>query len=1380
MKKITVILYILAFIIFLNKTLLFASEKTIISDINCDTKISLTDAIITFQITAGVKSSSSLSYECWNGEKIGLKNSICILNYLSEKYLNNSIANLVILQTSDIHDHVSGFGPFYDYSPLITEDNDITKGGLSRLASIIIKHKYLMNAPLLLVDSGDFLMGTIYDLTCAENPIILSFFQIMEYDAITLGNHEFDWTPKGLANLLQNAFNNGFNVPIIATNMLTSSESRTDPSAIDYDLNLFIENGKIVKKKIIEKGKLTIGILGIMGREAELYAPSAHPVTFRHSHVDNSNSEFYNFIQEQVNFLKYQNFCDLIVILSHSGVTSEGYGEDIELAKNIDNIDIIASGHAHTATPLPFVVNNTLIFSPGEYGKYICKLDLKYNTDERQIVSYNYDLISVDDTVAGNENIDLAIKNIDYELSQSLMAMGLPAIYSLVARTAMPLMTGENPGESSLGNLTADANRAVANKLIQYSNDKTPISVGITSNGYIRDNIKTGKTGLITFSDIYNVLPLGISPGGTPGYPLMSVYLNAYEIRALCEIAVTVELGELNDEFYLNLSGVKYYYNPDADQGMRVQQVTIEHSADAMGIGMASEVLPHALPIDSSVVMDQSWKRNIWNNGNGYESLGLPKPDLFRVVMDLYMLQMIYALGLDPAYSYFSALAPVPKDKNGNAIHYSILSTQSYIDLCIDSDPLQNGVQELKEFVALMEYMKSFPEEEFDNKTTIPTVPYQYNYNYIQMNPRVNGKGSCVRCHASDKNIKHLTILQTSDLHHHASGYGPFNDYTPLEADNDSVTGGFARLAERIGRIKMSQGFLDIPCLLVDSGDFYMGTIYDLTGMENPLVFQFFQGLGYDAITLGNHEFDWTPDGLAQLISNAINNGFKVPIVASNIIFNSESTIDNNLEFIFNVYSDQIVKTLIKDYPNGIKVGIIGLLGRNAELYAPLAHPLSFINDPFSENYYSYIQGIVDELRQEKKCNIIVALSHSGVISEGIGEDTDLASNVSGIDIIASGHTHIETATPFKVNDTLIMAPGEYGKNLCRLDIEYNELEQKIVNSEFKLISIDDSFPGNQYMHEAIESANNALSKNLNAIGLPGLDSEIAKTSFPLTINEHDPGESGLGNLTADANRALANAHAIYSNDTNPYYIGISVNGYIRDFLYPGKNGIITFSDIYNVLPLGISPTKIPGYPLVSIYLNAFDIRNICEIAATVESKVDSRFSGEFYLNISGVKYSYNPTKIGTGMAVNEVHLYSPADTACTQSPIFTLTIEEMMNSNSKIVYRATINLYLLQMLYALSNSPDYEAFRTLFPIAKDKNGECLNLDILSTESIFSIFIDSQPQVDGLQELKEYVALWQYLSNMPHGSGGLPEIPVQSPYNQNMIPFMKRVLTNSN
>jgi len=164
-----------------------------------------------------------------------------------------------------------------------------------------------------------------------------------------------------------------------------------------------------------------------------------------------------------------------------------------------------------------------------------------------------------------------------------------------------------------------------------------------------------------------------------------------------------------------------------------------------------------------------------------------------------------------------------------------------------------------------------------------------------------------------------FTILQTSDVHHHASGYGPFLDYTPLDTtDSDSVTGGYARLATLINRIRAEQADKGIPTLLFDSGDFTMGTVYDLSAAD-PISLKFISMMGYDAVTLGNHEFDWSPSGLAMMLANGAASGFNVAVVASNTLIPE----GNPLQAIKD--AGLIVEKKVIEYPYGVKVGVLGI-----------------------------------------------------------------------------------------------------------------------------------------------------------------------------------------------------------------------------------------------------------------------------------------------------------------------------------------------------------------------------------------------------------------------------------------------------------------------
>ncbi|RJP91608.1 MAG: hypothetical protein C4518_07805, partial [Desulfobacteraceae bacterium] len=143
----------------------------------------------------------------------------------------------------------------------------------------------------------------------------------------------------------------------------------------------------------------------------------------------------------------------------------------------------------------------------------------------------------------------------------------------------------------------------------------------------------------------------------------------------------------------------------------------------------------------------------------------------------------------------------------------------------------------------------------------------------------------------SDGDVVSFTLLQTTDVHHRASGSGSFLTYSPGDGMDssdgfDQTQGGYARLTTKIAEARLAAMAQKIPTVLVDSGDFLMGTVYDMTMGDTPAAFYFMEFMNYDAVTFGNHEFDYGPAGLAMILNNARGEdgtGFTVPIVESNM-----------------------------------------------------------------------------------------------------------------------------------------------------------------------------------------------------------------------------------------------------------------------------------------------------------------------------------------------------------------------------------------------------------------------------------------------------------------------------------------------------------------
>ncbi len=135
-----------------------------------------------------------------------------------------------------------------------------------------------------------------------------------------------------------------------------------------------------------------------------------------------------------------------------------------------------------------------------------------------------------------------------------------------------------------------------------------------------------------------------------------------------------------------------------------------------------------------------------------------------------------------------------------------------------------------------------------------------------------------------------LTILHTNDLHSHFMGFSPNGDYSPQVTGNDKTIGGWARIATVIKSTKAKR---NNPFLVLDAGDFLMGSLFHMVSREEALELELMEKMGYDLTTLGNHEFDLKPEGLARIIESAVAKGKMPQIIASNIIFDQTDEKDD-------------------------------------------------------------------------------------------------------------------------------------------------------------------------------------------------------------------------------------------------------------------------------------------------------------------------------------------------------------------------------------------------------------------------------------------------------------------------------------------------------
>jgi 2',3'-cyclic-nucleotide 2'-phosphodiesterase (5'-nucleotidase family) len=592
-----------------------------------------------------------------------------------------------------------------------------------------------------------------------------------------------------------------------------------------------------------------------------------------------------------------------------------------------------------------------------------------------------------------------------------------------------------------------------------------------------------------------------------------------------------------------------------------------------------------------------------------------------------------------------------------------------------------------------------------------------------------------------------VTILHTADIHHRASGYGPQSDYTPLDTeDSDPVLGGYARLGALIRHIRTEQEAAGVPVVMVDAGDFMMGTIYDMTH-DDPLAFRFFQEAGYDAVTFGNHEFDYGPDFLATLIDNALASAtpFDVPILSSNAILNELQSGDDALAAHFE--AGTIADRLVLELDNGLRVGILGILGPGATADSPTAEPIIFEHEP------EFLNAIIGELREQDGAQLIMALSHSGINEDfQSGEDLTFAETLDGVDVICSGHEHLVTPEAIDVDGTLVVSPGRYSERLGRLDVEFNVTTSEIQSYTYEVITVDDSIAGDPDIQAMVEGTHADLELRLqDAVGLGILD-PVVELSFDMYRTPMV--ETAIGNLAADAMRVSATQAVLSSSDPRPFDLAVVVAGMVRDDLRPDSRGHVTFSDLFNVFPLGLSPDpenqETTGWPLISAYFLASDVRSLCEASASLAESIGRAGA---YLNIAGARCEYDPDGPPFG-TVTRVFLCGdtvPVDQGGDGDPFSIDCTTELDLDDETTLYRVVWDIFtFLAMGQAAIVLP-------LTP--KHLDGSPFDLNDPADYMPERIDVDSDRP--GIQELVNWMALLRFLQNLEDGGGDplLPDVP---------------------
>jgi 5'-nucleotidase / UDP-sugar diphosphatase len=566
----------------------------------------------------------------------------------------------------------------------------------------------------------------------------------------------------------------------------------------------------------------------------------------------------------------------------------------------------------------------------------------------------------------------------------------------------------------------------------------------------------------------------------------------------------------------------------------------------------------------------------------------------------------------------------------------------------------------------------------------------------------------------SGQSGKKLTIIHTNDMHSRLTGYAPELSYTPLTTNDDKTTGGFARIASILKSEKNSSSG---TTLVVDAGDFLMGTLFQALEPSSGFQLKLMKKMGYDVVCLGNHEFDFGPAKLAAIIK-ASSTGDGIPgILLSNAVSDDEDPADDELTELFT--KDIIRRKLIME-KDGMKIGFFSLMGVVADENAAYARPVSFAKQ------LPAAKKMVKELEDEG-CNVIICLSHSGVTEgksgEWTGEDVDLARKVKGIDVIISGHTHTRLDKPLIINGVPVVQTGEYGQNVGKLSLTVSD--GKVTLDSYSLITVDDRIAGDPVINSLIEDQKKVVTGQI----LKPLDMEydkpLAESEFLLECDEEgDIRGSNLGPLVADAIYSYVNRHVNGGTDIAMVAVGV-----IRDKIVPGLQ---TAPDIFRIMSMGRGNDNIPGYPLSKVHVTGHELKSILEILLLAGNSTP-----ENYCYFSGIRVEYNPDK-GLLKKIRKVEIIHPDGTA---------SLVDFSKKNSDL-YSITANSYMLEFIGIIRKMSK----GLINVVPKDSAGK----PVLNMNTAVMDFDQKSP---GTQEGKEWLAIIEYLSGMKDINGnGVPDV----------------------
>jgi 5'-nucleotidase len=533
------------------------------------------------------------------------------------------------------------------------------------------------------------------------------------------------------------------------------------------------------------------------------------------------------------------------------------------------------------------------------------------------------------------------------------------------------------------------------------------------------------------------------------------------------------------------------------------------------------------------------------------------------------------------------------------------------------------------------------------------------------------------------------------------------------------------------------------PVLVLDAGDYSMGTAFAAASRETGGELQIMSRMGYDATTFGNHEFDLGPDGLGKAIGVAAKAGRIPSVLSSNT---NVAANDATLTDLQRLSRDGVVRRHLVIERGGIRFGLFGVLGKEAIFYTT-GGAVTF------SDAIETAKEMVKVLRETEKVDVVIALSHGGLEKGKDGRFTDgddvrLAKAVPGIDVVIGGHSHTELLEAIIVNGrTPVVQTGKEGQNLGELVISLNGNKLKV--ESYRLYPIDDTVAGDRAIADEIDKLKKTATEAVFASRGYRIDQPLAVVprDLPNTFTDIAAG-TVLANLVTDAFRQATKAD-----------IGFSANGLMRAGLSRGKSGVQTVYDVFAVAPLGYGIVDTTaGSALVTGYFTGLELKNLLEFFL-----VDNpTHPGEYFPRASGMRFRYDLARpkfdVVTAIELGDLDRgYRPIDITGKDERLLSLTCPLMLG-----VILMAIPKYTKGKLALVPKNKEGQPLKSrveALDAPHDNSGYLLPPPGETDKGSVATGAGN----DAVREIKEWQAIMDHLRSLPvTGQDTLPTIPIDA------------------